>query len=353
MIIRPYRPGDEEGIVKLINICFPEGWDMSEWRWRYQCNPAGQPAIVVAEVEGEIVGHCSYQPARFLVDGAVKIGAQHCELMVRPDYRGGKGPSRLSYGLVQRLQSMASDFGYQFVFYTPNRLSVGIADSPLAGTVKVQGIPQMVKPLNPFYLTRRPPRKGLLRISRRLSGSRLLAKRPTEIEGPERFDDGFDRLWGSVKSCYRMIMIRDSQYLIWRFMSPAGEGEGGLRLDPYRLYVKEGRGGLEGYVVVRVREEGGWRIGYLVDILARADDTSALRQLVMAAVADCRESGADAIRCWMPGPFPARRVLRRQGFLPRPLALGWRARAVTPEGRPDAPIDAKGWYFTLGDCDGI
>lgn len=353
MIIRPYKPGDEEGIVKLFNICFSESRDISEWTWRYQCNPAGRPAIVVADVDGEIVGHCSYQPARFLVDGAVKVGAQHCELMVRPDYRAGQGQGRLSYGLLQTLRPMAFELGHQFVFFTPNRLSVALANSLLIGTAKVQPIPQMVKPLNPFYLIRRPPGKGLLRMSRRLFGSTLLARRPTGIKGAATFNEGFDRFWGSVKGCYRMIMIRDSQYLVWRFMSPVSEGERGLRLDPYRLYVKEGQVGLEGYVVVRVREEGGWRVGYLVDILARPQDTSTLKLLSKAAVADCRENRADVIRCWMPGSFPARRVLRLLGFLPRPLDLGWRARAVTPEGRPDAPIDATAWYFTLGDCDGI
>lgn len=353
VVIRPYRSGDEERIVKLFNICFPESRDISGWKWRFQCNPAGQPLIVVAEGEGEIVGHCSYQPARFAVDGALKVGAQDCDLMVRPDHRGGQSPGRLSYRLLEALRAMASHSGWDFVFYAPNSRSRALADNPVLGGVKLWDIPQMVMPLNPFYLVHRRPAEGLLRVSRRLWGSRLLAKRPTSVKRAAAFDEGFERLWGSVKGCYRMIMIRDLPYLRWRFTSPGGEGGGGLRLDPYRLYVKLGRGGLEGYVITRVREEGGWRAGYLVDMLAQPNDTSTLRLLAKAAVAHCRESKADVIRCWMRGPFAARGVLRRLGFWPRPLDLGWRARSLDPERRGEAPIDSTGWYLTLGDGDGI
>jgi len=351
--IRPYGPGDEEGIVRLFNQCFGEGLDMAKWRWRFRHNPAGQPAIVVAESGGEIVGHCSYQPARFMVDGVSKIGAQHCHLMVRSDHRGGRGPERLSYRLLCTLRSMAFGFGYDFIFYAPNRFSLWMADHPVTGAPKVMDLPQMVKPLNPLYLVRRPPGTGLLRLGRRLWSPGFLLRRPAGVHEAEGFDGRFDRLWRLVNEGYRMIMIRDSDYLRWRFMSPAGGPGEGLRLHPYRLHVREGEGGLLGYAMVRVREEGGWRIGYLVDMLARSDDTSTLRLLAKAALSDCRRDEADAVRCWMPGPYRARAVLRDLGFLPRPLAVGWRARLVTPEGRPDAPIDATGWYLTLGDGDGI
>ena len=75
ILYRIYKPGDELGIVKLLQETFiteqqiddhpgRECFNIDCWHWKYKMNPAGffPDLIGVAELDGEIVGHEALQP---------------------------------------------------------------------------------------------------------------------------------------------------------------------------------------------------------------------------------------------------------------------------------------------------
>ena len=66
MQIRPYKPGDEQGIFILDRAVELHPWNRrndSNWYWKYQGkNPAGQSLIYVAENDGEIIAHFAALP---------------------------------------------------------------------------------------------------------------------------------------------------------------------------------------------------------------------------------------------------------------------------------------------------
>ncbi len=349
----PYIPGDEEGIVKLFRICFSETRDMSEWIWRYRSNPAGQPAIMVAEAAGEIVGHLAYQPRRYWVDGSERIGGLDSDLMVLPDYRGGHHSVRLSTRLVYGLRAEASEGPYDFVYAAANDRSLGMARNPVFGLTKVKEIPQLVKLLDPSCLLRGVAGRVLRRVGRGLSVPRWRRRPCPGVSELAHLDDRLERLWVSARSDYRVIGVRDLEYMRWRYGGPTCGIDRGAQEDRYRLYVKEGPSGIDGYAVVRSVREGGSHVAYLVDLLTRRDDVSTVRLLGQAVIAHCRVSGAGVIRGWMPEEVPAHRVLCDLGFRPRTVKWGWWVRPVKKVPHTDPLLDPKAWYFTLGDCDGI
>jgi len=67
--IRPFRPGDEEGILATFNAVFGENdpsfvpRTRAEWDWAFARNPAGR-RIWVAECEGVIAAQCAALPYR-------------------------------------------------------------------------------------------------------------------------------------------------------------------------------------------------------------------------------------------------------------------------------------------------
>ena len=92
--IRPYRPGDEHGILETFNVVFGEGdadfepRTLAEWEWAFVRNPAGR-RLWVAEHEGAIVAQCAALPYRVRIDGRESSITQGVDSMVHPDHRRG------------------------------------------------------------------------------------------------------------------------------------------------------------------------------------------------------------------------------------------------------------------------
>jgi GNAT superfamily N-acetyltransferase len=88
-IVRLYEPGEEEAIVELLKISYPE-WKNAEspldyWKWKYLENPHGS-IVVVADQDGEIVGIMHRLLLKNKVDEII-LSAIGDDVAVHPDYR--------------------------------------------------------------------------------------------------------------------------------------------------------------------------------------------------------------------------------------------------------------------------
>ncbi|MBU0754142.1 MAG: GNAT family N-acetyltransferase, partial [Planctomycetes bacterium] len=66
--VRPYEPGDEEGILKLFNTVFSEvnpkfeHRTMEEWYWQFRDSPLGNQTTVAVAEDGEVIGQYTSIP---------------------------------------------------------------------------------------------------------------------------------------------------------------------------------------------------------------------------------------------------------------------------------------------------
>jgi hypothetical protein len=159
------------------------------------------------------------------------------------------------------------------------------------------------------------------------------------------FGDEFDRLWDAVADDYPAIVVRDRAYLTWRYTDNP---------TPYViLAARDAGGGLRGYAVALVIQWGTRRIGYLVDVLTRPRDRAAQRALGRGVLRACSDEGALVVHTWLVKAAhsvqsPLRSSLRSLGFFPREVSrVLWRPRDA------GLPADARAWYLTMADFDGI
>ena len=340
--LRLYEPGDETGIVDLFNEVFPVTTTLEDWHWKNGDNPAGFPLIAVALDGPRIIGHACLNPVLVSVQGEVVKAAQGVDMMVAREYRGEGLIAQLDRLLVERNSQTdyaAFSFGFPVPRFEPfTRTAMGYeeASSPY----------QWGRPLNwayPFRSLLRD-RPLLLEHSRRLGAilSRRLpqAKVGLTVRRIDRFDESFDLLWDSLVPHLGIAVVRDRQYLSWRYAHP-----------DFATYAHYGPEGMDGFIVLRTTGWEGWRVGNVADLLAL--DAKVAYRLLSAAGAHFKAEGVDMIRCWTMTTPPYRQALRRLGFIRRrsPNKLMVRSHSLAPPASLLQEPDR--WYLTLGDSDGV
>ncbi len=106
IVVRPERPGDEAAIRRVLEAAFP---GPGEARLVETLRGAGKlPAALVAEDDGEIIGHVAFSPLR--VDGVAHSGVGLAPLaVVPPRQRQGVGGRLVREGLAA---CAAAGFGF-------------------------------------------------------------------------------------------------------------------------------------------------------------------------------------------------------------------------------------------------
>jgi hypothetical protein len=85
--IRPYRPGDETGLLAGHNRIFPER-SLAHWLWKFRDNPTGQVHTMLAEhADDGIVGAYVTLPVHAAIEGKRRIIGQCVDLWVLPEHR--------------------------------------------------------------------------------------------------------------------------------------------------------------------------------------------------------------------------------------------------------------------------
>ncbi len=113
--VRPFRPGDREGILSLYRTVF--GGDPSaEWfAWKYEDNPyAVEVPVVVATFDGEVVGCRAFFALEMAVDGDPCLALQPCDTMVHPDHRRRGLFVRMNRFAVDRYAERPPAFCFNF-----------------------------------------------------------------------------------------------------------------------------------------------------------------------------------------------------------------------------------------------
>lgn len=322
--------------------------DEAFYRWQYEQT---ESPVVIARMNGEVVGHYPLTTYRAVSDGTPLKAAVIQDLVTRSDMRG-RGVFRR---MGDRALELAEELGYDLIYAFPNHRSFPgfIAHH---GYTHLMDIRLRVSPLSPSrVLETRLPLKPLARFLRpfdRLCLSFFDTSAPNcdIMEHSEPTDDvlaSLDRLWEGAGAHIGTGVVRDGAYLGWRFFRRPG---GGYTL----VTARAPDGGALAYAVVGRGTFFGLPCGVLMDVACVPTDNG--KRALRAVVSRSRRMtarGGGVLMLTLTNRYAA--LLFRCGFFPVPHAANPRrlrlvVRPLTD--RAKGTIDDPGrWYITPADWD--
>jgi hypothetical protein len=162
-----------------------------------------------------------------------------------------------------------------------------------------------------------------------------------EAEGP----GDFDRLWEQVGGDYENVVVRDGEWVLWRFMRAA--------VHEYKILVARRGGEPSGYIAYYMSEAGTHMNGCIADIFMGRNDAATTSALVKSALEDLSARGAGMVLATAPPGSALYQRLRGLGFLrtPRRMAFNFQIAPLQPDVDPATLSDPRTWHLTAGDFD--
>jgi len=349
--IRLARAEDEPSITRLLpeldgpsySERFPGKTCADFIRWKYRSNPAGEAAVAVALDGDRVVSIVAGTPKRVRVSGEVVLAFELGDFITAADHR----KRGLFSALIELVCETARQRGAAFVYVRPNDVSFPILASRL-GFIEPRKI-EMRRYVVPSGVLKRKlggpgSLVGALGVDSILrswvlpKGSAALT-----IDAVNRFGADMDQLWQHAQQKYTFGLVRDSQYLNWRYVDCP---------TPYRVWITRRNGVLAGYLVaVTARKQP---VATIIDFFTAPDDEEAASTLLRAALDAMLRVGIQVVYTWTlqtGAESAASRLLKRACmFVQKPL-LHFAMRPLQGQNLA-RDLPSSGWQLTLGDFDG-
>jgi hypothetical protein len=337
-------PGDADEIFRLYQDVF--GAELTEasrrrWRWQYVDNPANSaegPEIWVAREAGQVLGQYASMPVHLWWGGREVRSSWGMDVFLRAEARGR--------GLGARLFTAWSD-------HVEVALGLGLTPSSYGLFKKLRyrdvgPVPFFQKVLDPEAVAARRVGPALGAAAGPVLGLAWRALHPevpardggVEVKTVTGFGAEYDTLWDQARASYAMCVRRDAAYLEWKYAR-----------CPHRRYaLREARreGKLLGFAVSRDEDYRGLRLGWIVDVFARADDHEARDALIGAVLESFREARVARAQAFSLNAA-LQEDLARRGFAPGPSPMQFCVRARVPSEGVFA--DVGRWHVVFGDSD--
>ena len=352
-----YRAGDEVNILALNRMEYgptdilatPDDFD-----WRYAQNPAGQAIIsVIRDCDsGSVVGFIWIVPLYIRVKGQDRRAATGTNLVIHPEYR-----NTFSYTkLMRRFQQVFgdNDIPLHFSFVSEEAYRQQREHDPQI----VSTIPLRVKPLNFESLARTRFTKrwqlfllswaGRLALPFFFRQWSVAYSEEINVQAVDHFDEAFDEFWRQVQDKYPVMVIRDRDFLSWRFAPVSGR--------QYHILVARSRDQMLGYAVLCCSTIHGVKTGLVMDLLVTDDVLGETAGACLMAGAETYFRAQEmSLAVGLMVPLAAEyRILRRAGYTHLPQALAPRAFRFAffvhnTRERDLISLSAGNWFITMTD----
>lgn len=361
--IRGYEPGDETKIVALFERVFGKPMGPTEspghWRWEYGQNPVGPRSIELVWHDERLVGQYAVSPRRLWVDGRERLAALSLDTMTDPDY----GRQGIFSASAAACYTGMADRGFEFVYGFPNANSVGGFERRLGWTM-IMPAPVRVKPLDVGELVASklgapmlgpllaPPARAVAHapwVFDRLvhaARSRIGGGPQFEVRDVPSFGPWVDDVWQRCRDQHRTWVIRDQEYVGWRYdLRPESD---------YRRVQLLADGEVVGFAVLAFNDGMQGRVAFVMELVVDLAVRGSVSALLRGVEARAREAQANLMSV-MAGPAsPLLSTLLRHGYVPLPeklfpQELHFGARAFDP--RNQGLYDPNAWQLTWGDID--
>ncbi|MGP4060934.1 GNAT family N-acetyltransferase [Halobacillus sp. H74] len=336
MTVRHYRSGDETLIQSLFQKTFDQEMTFSTWKWKFIDNPKQkQPFILVYEENGHILGHISLWVTDAFINGEKKKIGLRVDTMVDPDARGKGIYKKLNTSLIEEADQAGIDFLYGFPAPKAKELFLRYT-----GGTHMTDMPRWMYVQKPMSLlaSKFKPLKLLQPLDRLYTSIRQSKQVESdyEIRTIHQCDETFDQLAELAKHQSHAMIVRDSQYLNWRFFD-----------HPTKDYVMQGlyrEDELQGYVVTH-QAQGAFHNGLIIDWLAIEEAT--WPHLLHHAMNELHQT--DVIQTWALTHTTAAKALKAKGFVHKDSPMPLVGKEVA--GHAAELNDAEKWFITPGDVD--
>lgn len=331
-VVRPYAPEDEGQVIDLLSLSLgpgPTGARTREFfRWKHFDNPFGTSLMLVAELDGVIIGLRAFLRWEFVAGGGEVRGVRAVDTATHPDHRGRGVFSALTREALTRVRGQAD-----LVFNTPNQRS-------LPGYLKmgwrvVGPVPIHVRVVHPLRLAFRL--RSLRRVQPAARTPAFVAAPPASevLAGASAIDSLLQEVGAAARD--RLTTARDLRYLRWRY----GEAPG---LD-YRALTREVGGDVTGLVVFRVRPRGALVEATISELVVRPGDRRTASHLLRSVRAAANVDHLTAR--FEPSLEPGIATL---GFVRAPGGVTLVTNPLKAGLIPD-PTDLRSWGLSLGDLE--
>ena len=292
MVARLSRADDEAGILAVYTAAF-DRWPVAELtvplldhlRWKL-CSHE-RALHFVGEIAGEIVVTRPHVVRRIKVGERVLLSQAGVDNATLPRYQG--------LGLMAELR----DFGWDVLG------AFDMAYFVESGHPRMQALqPKVPVPLERFANTVDVLVHDLRDAATAYDSPRF------ELRSAERFDERTDLFWSEASRPFDFIVVRDSEYLNWRFDPRAGT---------YHIRLATEGGRVLGYTVTATA----YGRGYIADLLVLPARPDVLEALLRDALDRLRAAGVSSVKAWLPRRHAYRGVFERFGFRPRGPAVAF------------------------------
>lgn len=368
MEIRLIADGEERLCNDFRNKIYGEHHTLRQWRWEFAENTYDRKPIPYAVIEdnGNIVGTQAFIPTRMIDRDGVYWTAKSEATLLAPEYRG-KHLFEKMYDLLFRY---AEEHGFACIWGFTAAVR---ALAPL-GFIFPSKTEQLFMPFTTRSVTSMMGRDGhddrktfpaKAKIGLALAATagaqtisalklairRKHARGEIRVRTMTRADDQAGDL------CRRFIdhyggttVYRDAQYMQWRLFD-----------NPYARSIVKGAyrdSELVGYAAYTLADDG---MGYLVDIMAAADDDRKIedivRTLLIEAAIGARNMGASGIRGWRVNDHPfdklVGKVAKTIGFYHIKRGFSFVLyNCPASKTRPDH-TDGRDWYISRIFTEGV
>jgi GNAT superfamily N-acetyltransferase len=336
LVIRDAVEPDRDGALALLAAAHgSEVRDAATWDWLYR---GRLDRYLVADAGDQLAAQYALLPLRVQHRGEVIDASLSLDTATHPGFTG-RG---LFTDLAQRAYERP---GAELVFGFPNPNSAGIFYNRL-GWHELAPFPLLFKPLGGLVRALAP------QLHAEAAAERLAAlfasRRPNEATAFDRFGQWADDIWQATSGALGTAVVRDSEYLNWRFAdAPAS----------YERFAAPSGTEPAAYSVLRTVPWRGGRLSYLMELAARPGNEQAAADVLAAATEAARAAGSAGIVALGTPRNPALGLLRRRGFRRPPKRfLGAFSFGARVSGSLEADTELRrieAWHVTAADFDHV
>ena len=331
LTIRPYRPGDEDAILRTFNlvfreVCGPDYVDrtLEQWRWAYPDNPAGHRISLAFAEDGTVASQYAGMP--MLCD--TPWGEQrfiHCvDSMTHPDWRQGLKAKSLFVETCMPFWDHSRVIGDGLFYGFPVDAAYRIGKRYLK-YVMMRAIDFLIRARDAGLLT---------------------APAGVEVERVERVPPDVGAVYDEVRRDKRCLVRRDYRYLTWRYVqNPA-------RAD-YELWAARRSGRLVGLMVLKPGSGLAPDAATIADWLVPEGDIDAADALLATAIRRQHDEHKERLMTVVPPWSHEHAHFAARGFVETPSSTWLQRRLIhnicIPQITPE--FLEGGWWYALGDSD--
>lgn len=261
--------GEKIGTSSLITT-FQNG-DITPWKWKFASKNRIPAEMAFAYDNTRLIGHTSILPHKAKIYDDITHVGQGLDSMVSPDYQKRGLFSAMSRFLFQEL---SDDIKFLYAFPNQNNITPRI---------KLGWTPLFEIPWN----------------EKRTSEGKL----SENVRPITSFNEDFDILWKKVSKDMKFSLVKDSEYLNWRFNQNP--------LEKYQTLVATGNKGINGYLVWKNYSEQ----GQVIDTLAI--DVKTQRELLSHLEAVLHQRGINSMALFVPQKGILHKSVMHDGFEPK------------------------------------